>query len=115
MKKKLEEEKRKKELAQQEAKEAKIRQEANERAYKQKIELLTKLCNKKNDGVNLVEIIKKIGLGGVGFGILGAMISPVCPVAGPVLIVAGIGSGISWAAGVGIGEAIIEESKTNNL
>lgn len=95
MKKKLEEEKRKKELAQQEAKEAKIRQEANERAYKQKIELLTKLCNKKNDGVNLVEIIKKIGLGGVGFGILGAMISSVCPVAGPVLIVAGIGSGIS--------------------
>jgi hypothetical protein len=56
---------------------------------------LTKLCNKKNDGVNLVEIGKKIGLGGVGFGILGAMISPVCPVAGPVLIVAGIGSGIS--------------------
>ena len=59
LKKKLEEEKRKKELAQQEAKEAKIRQEANERAYKQKIELLTKLCNKKNDGVNLVENRKK--------------------------------------------------------
>ncbi len=76
---------------------------------------MTKLCNKKNDGVNLVEIGKKIGLGGVGFGILGAMISPVCPVAGPVLIVAGIGSGISWAAGVGIWGAIIEESKTNNL
>ena len=59
MEKQLEEEKRKKELAQQEAKEAKIRQEANERAYKQKIQLLTKLYNKKNEGVNLVEIEKK--------------------------------------------------------
>ena len=48
-------------------------------------------------------------------GILGAIISPVCPVAGPALIGAGIGSGISGAAGVGIGEATIEESKTNNL
>ena len=78
---------------------------------------MTKLCNKKNDGVNLVELEKKFGLGGVGLGILGAMISPVCQVAGPVLIGAGIGRGISGAAGVGIGigEAIIEESKTNNL
>ena len=76
---------------------------------------MTKLYNKKNDGINLVEIGKKIGLGGVGLGILGAIISPVCPVAGPAPIGAGIGSRISWAAGVGIGEATIEESKTKNL
>ena len=71
LEKQLEEEKRKKELAEQKAKEAKIRQEAIEREYKQKIQLLTKLYNKKNDGINLVEIGKKIRFRGCRIGNIG--------------------------------------------
>ena len=130
LKKQLEEEKRQRELAQQEAREARIRQQAYENANEQLRKFMEKaeqnkkeneeerkkqkeseLRNINNFGSNLFEIGKNISLGGIGLGLLGAIITPVCPVAGPLLIGTGIGSGITGVAGAGIGETIAETSR----
>ena len=65
--------------------------------------------------------VAKVGgigvLGSVGLGILGAIITPFCPIAGPVLIGAAIGGGTAGATEVAVGGTMagVAEIKKQNL
>ena len=143
LKQKLENERRLKELAQQEAREARIRQQESERAYQRERELLDQikqlkeqgqhkeekrindikneklnsLNNKSNIGLNLAKKGGITTLGSIGLGLLGAAITPICPIVGPGLISFAVGSGISGATGLAIGGTIhgIAEKEKKNI
>lgn len=145
LKQKLENERRLKELAQQEAREARIRQEEAERAYQRERDLLDEINNlqkvnhenneklekineAKSAKLNSLNRISNIGsnltknggltaLGSLGLGLLGAAITPVCPVVGPCLVAFSVGSGSTGAAGAAIGVAVhsVAENKKKDV
>ena len=134
LKQKLEDERRMKEIAQQEAWEARRRQEEAESFYQEQIEKFNdqkkqndekiKIKNEKLDTLNkksnMGSNMAKTGgfevLGSIGLGIIGAAITPICPLIGPGLIGFAVGSGTVGAAGVAVGGKIhldAEQEKKN--
>lgn len=140
LKQKLEDERRMKEIAQQEAREARRRQQEAESFYQREKELLKqidelnkqkkqndekiKIKNEKLDALNkksnMGSNMAKTGgfevLGSIGLGIIGAAITPICPLIGPGLISFAVGSGTVGAAGVAVGGKIhldAEQEKKN--
>ena len=75
---------------------------------------LKEIINEKNKNYQTLNNISNAGrevakvggigvLGSVGLGIIGAILTPFCPIAGPVLIGAAIGGGTTSAAEVAVG------------
>ena len=117
--------------------ERKAREEENERIIKLKKDLDKKkkeideekkqnqiICDKLETLAKQSEdgrFLSKIGainiLGSVGLGILGGLLTPFCPVAGPALIGVAIGSGVPGVVNtsVGIGKCIDAEIQKSNL
>ena len=78
---------------------------------------LETLKKETDDGALLLGIGKFSFLGSVGLGLLGAVLTPFCPIIGPVLISAGIGgsvAGVGETAG-GIAKIVIAENEIKKL
>ncbi len=128
LRKKLEEEQRLRRIAEEEARESRRRAEEAEREaerekkFKEK-ENKIKTENEKKErenkikryneldgigktGEKLRNIGENVSIGSVALGVLGAIITPVCPVAGPIIIGIGAGGGITGAAGLKLGSSM---------
>ena len=134
LKKQLEEEKRLKEKAEREAETARIsyeqeknqnekmlslkrkfENEARERKERFKNEQLYNLEHQKNTGVNLADKGAKLGIGSIGLGLLGFCITPICPIAGPVLMGVAAGGGVTGATGVGLGVNMAKAAESEKI
>jgi hypothetical protein len=145
LRRELEQERKNREIAEIQAREARRRAEdmeaayERERKYRQEIENLknknkenereiNEERQKKNNKLNKLDNISRTGkelakngglglLGSIGLGLLGAALTPVCPVVGPGMIAFAVGSGASSAGGVAIGGAMtgIAEVKKKDL
>ena len=145
LRRELEQERKNREIAEIQAREARRRSEEmeaayeRERKYRQEIENLknknkenereiNEERQKKNNKLNKLDNISRTGkelakngglglLGSIGLGLLGAALTPVCPVVGPGMIAFAVGSGASSAGGVAIGGAMtgIAEVKKKDL
>ena len=143
LRKKIEEEKRRREIAEYEAREARIREEGYRMAYEQERRAKKEIDDLKNEiikkeqenkdniknekkksldslssfGSDLVHVGAVSTLGAVGLGLLGAVLTPVCPVIGPTIIAAAFGGGATGAAETVVGGTIygVAESKKKDL
>ena len=128
LRKKLEEEQRLRRIAEEEARESRRRAEEAEREaerekkFKEK-ENKIKTENEKKErenkikryneldgigktGEKLLNIGENVSIGSVALGVLGAIITPVCPVAGPIILGLGAGGGVTGAVGLKLGSSM---------
>lgn len=121
LRKKIEEEKRLRQIAEDEAWHFRSRAEememeaAKERKFKEgkrienkkreeeKQKIYDDMRGIRHTGEKLLDLGTNISIGSVGLGILGAILTPVCPVGGTILIGLGAGGGVTGVAGVKLG------------